>query len=127
MKNLFTSLAGELTKYATFLAMMNDEYAIAIERTRNSFEWMFKTQFANYDKNDKEYQDFAKAFLFSYEIICNAKHSTSEMCEALRISPSVERSYNQAKDIAVFQLDRLIGNLEQTIAMFSRGKEILNI
>ena len=46
------------------------------------------------------------------------------MTDTLREIPAVERTFNRAKDWAVKQLRRFTGNIEQTISMISRAKEI---
>ena len=124
VRDLMMSLAQKLGGYTKFLSAENDKYAPELERTRASLEAVVGYQNPQTREKREQLKGLLSALGTSEDAARQALAEISRMTDTLREIPAVERTFNRAKDWAVKQLRRFTGNIEQTISMISRAKEI---
>lgn len=129
-RRLVTTLASKIDSYASFLKDLNANYRRVLEKTRSSLE----ATVSGHDPKTEEEIDQLQVFL---DQMSGARSATVDgiksiegMTSSLEETPSMERSYNRARNSAVAQLKNFLDNLEQTEAMIQRavdiGREKLN-
>ena len=124
MRALVMSLARKLDDYAKFLSAESDKYAPELERTRVSLEEIVRAQDPQAREERERLEGLLSAMDTSEDAAKQALTGISSMTDTLHEISPLERTFNRARDRAVEQLHRLIGNIEQTISMLARAKEI---
>ena len=123
-RTLVMGLAQKLSDYGRFLSAENERYSTELERTRAALESIVRAQ----DPRTPEERDQLEKFLSELDSVRSAAQEgldgMSSMADTLSATPAVERTFNRARDRAVGELRHLCENIEQTISMVSRAKDI---
>jgi hypothetical protein len=118
------ALAQRLTDYARSLAAKNEAYAEQLVSVRTALESVVRAQ----NPRTQEERDQLRKFLDTLNSLEQGARSglagITSMAETLRSSPSAERTYNRARDRVVAELQMFAGNIEQTVSVVSRAREI---
>lgn len=118
-------MAQELNTYARFLSEKNDAYGNAIESARPALEVLLRDAIPTTD-GDMEARDALLITLENTEIATKGfRDSTKSAAKTLSDLPSLEKSFNRARNLVVEQIRRLTANIDQTLFMLSRAREIL--
>jgi len=121
---LIMALAQRLTDYARSLAAKNEAYAEQLVSVRTALESVVRAQ----NPRTQEERDQLRKFLDTLNSLEQGARSglagITSMAETLRSSPSAERTYNRARDRVVAELQMFAGNIEQTVSVVSRAREI---
>lgn len=124
MRNQISAFAQSLGNYASFLDNENKRYAEKLERTRTALEFIVRAQ---NPRNSEEIEEL-KSLLSTLDTVLESAQVSMDnvisMIETLRETPPIERSFNRARERSVNQLQRLTANIEQTLSMISRVKQI---
>lgn len=123
-RTLLMALAQRLTDYARSLAAKNEAYAEQLVRARSALESVVRAQ----DPRTQEERDQLRKLLHALNLVEQGARTglagITSMAEALRSTPSAERTYNRARDRVVAELKTFAGNVEQTVSVVSRAREI---
>ena len=124
MRTLVISLAQRLSSYAKFLSAENDKYGPELARTRTSLEAVVRGQDPHAQEGQKELKRFLSELDTTEDATEQALNSIRNMTDILHEIPSAEKTFDRAKEQAVKELRRFASNVEQTISMIARAKEI---
>ncbi|MGA3287611.1 MAG: hypothetical protein ABSD46_09305 [Bacteroidota bacterium] len=124
MHALVTGQAQTLVTYSKSLSSNNDLYSEALVKTRAALEAIVRAQEPKTPEERVQLQSFLDNLTSMQEGTQAALNGVNSMTDTLRQLPSVERTFNRARDQAVRELQRLSDNLEQTNSMTIRAKEI---
>lgn len=123
-RSVVMTLAQRLTDYAGLLAAKNESYAELLVSVRTALESVVRAQ----NPRTQEERDQVRAFL---DVLVSLEQgartglvSITKLAETIGSSPSAERTYNRARERVVAELHTFAGNIEQTVAMVSRAREI---
>lgn len=123
-RTLVMGLAQKLGDYGRFLSAENRSYSTELERTRAALESIVRAQ----DPRTREERTQLENLLSELDSVQRAAQDglagMSRMADTLRETRDVERTFNRARDRAVSELGHLCENIEQTISMLSRAREI---
>lgn len=123
-QTLIRVLAQKQNQYSNLLTPINESYTSELNSTRTALEAIVRTQIPRTPQELEQIRRFLE-LLYSFEGSAKAAlANVNAMADSLRAAPSVERSYNRARDRTVAQLERFADNIEQTISMAVRTREI---
>jgi len=114
--------AGDLDSYAKFLSERNDEYRKVLVTAGSSLEIIVEAQ-RGQQANPKQIREFLGAMTTIESSCQKGKVAFASTANTIRSIPNIERSFNRASQGTVRQLERLVDNIEQTLAVASRAKE----
>ncbi len=121
---LFMGLAQRLADYARSLGSKNQNYAQHLISARTALESIVRAQ----NPRSQDERDQLRQFLDTLNSLEEGARSglagITGMAETLRSTPSAERTYNRARDRVVAELGMLAENIEQTVSMVARAREI---
>lgn len=123
-RRLVTTLASKLDSYASFLRDLNANYRRVLEKTRGALEAIVSGQDPKTEKEVEQLQAFLEQMSEARSGTVDGIKSIERMTASLEETPSMERSYNRARNSAVAQLKNFLANLEQTEAMIQRAEDI---
>ncbi len=124
LRPLVMSLAQKLNGYAKFLSTENDKYGPVLVRTQASLEAFVRAQDPHLRESREELESFLAALDTSENNGQEALSNIQDMTDALQEIPHVERTFHRAQEQAVKELRRFTSNVEQTVSMIARAKEI---
>jgi hypothetical protein len=119
------NLATRLTEYAKSLGRNNDRYATALSTTRGSLESLIRAQNPSTEKEKEELRAFLKQLDQAEESARGQRQSLRQLIETIRSSPRVERTFNRAADATVRNLEGYAQNVDQTLSMIVRARELV--
>ena len=123
-RTLIMMLAQELNSYARFLAEENDTYANTLEYTRPALEATLQAAEPHTDDDMQALDTLLSTIDSVEEATLSFRDSTTGAAAAMQETPNVERSFTRARNLVVAQMRRLTGNIDQTLSMLSRAREI---
>ena len=118
------TLANQLLDYAKALATHNDEYAATIATTRSSLESLIRAQTPSTDTEKDQLRGFLTQLDRAEESALSQRGSLSNLIESIRSTPRIERTYNRAADSAVRSLEGYAQNVDQSLSMIVRAREL---
>lgn len=118
------ALAAKLSNFAKSLSRHNDEYADTLGATRSSLEALIRAQGASTEDEKRQFQMLLSQLDQSETATRGNRAALGQVIEAIRSSPRIERTYNQAVDSAVRHLEGYAQNIDQTISMIVRAREL---
>ena len=124
LRTLFVTLARRLSDYAASLAAKNEAYTKLLVKVRTALESVVQAQNPRTEKEREQLRMFLDTLNYLEQGTRTGLASINTFAEAVRSSPPAERTYNRAKDRMVAELQSFAGNLEQTISVVSRAREI---
>ena len=115
-----------MNEYARFLEEQNALYEDALATFGTSFEAALTAQPPEDDEARAQLREQMKP-LFEWEASINtSRSSTAEFAETVRTIPRVEKYSTKAMGHTYSQLQRLIGNLDQTSATLARVRRVVS-
>jgi hypothetical protein len=123
-RTLVVGLTQKLGEYAKLLSSDNDKYIESLSKTRSALETIVRGQDISTEDERTQLQSFLEQMNAVEVSTRNGLEATSNMTDTLRSLPSVERTFNSARNHTVGELQRLIQNVEQTLSMPNRTREI---
>lgn len=118
------NIAQHYSRFADSLSRHNDDYADSLTTTRTSLEYLMRTQKPSNNEERLQLRAFIEQMNKTETITQEAKASIDSLAEITRKMPRVERSFNIAADSIVHQLDKYSQNLDQTISMIARARQL---
>jgi hypothetical protein len=118
------TLATQLCEYAKSLARHNDEYAKTLATTRSSLEWLIRAHVPSTEEEKGQLRTFLAQLDQTEESTRGQRAALGQLIETIRSTPRVERTFNSAADDAVRNLEGYAQNVDQTISMIVRAREL---
>lgn len=116
--------ARELSAFSSRMSDANDEYELAASNIQNSLEAMLAQTRLGDETDRKAAEDLLGAIRSAHESAVGARAAFSSSRETLRGLENIEKRLTVAVRATGREVDRLIGNIDQTIASFERGLEV---
>lgn len=123
---VMVSLANKLVAYSEKLSQNNRSYADTLSMTRRSLESVIRAQSATTEDEKEQLQTFLSQLDRMRELVQRHRTSLGELIDAVNASPRVERTYNRAVDVTVKNLEGYAQNVDQTLSMIVRARELTN-
>lgn len=120
-RTVVMELARHLAEYASRLNSGNDRYAATLNDTRVAFDFVVRAQASSPDEDLRHVLDSLSE---SERAAISGRASMTQLAETLRGLPHVERTFSRARDRAVREIERLVDNISQTVAMIARVREV---
>lgn len=124
VRKLVGELGNQLLGFAERLEQQNDTYRQQLHETRTSLEFIGKMQTSNVQTESEESDKFFQVLKQSEEAAQKARDSFLNLIGVMENLPSIEQNFNRAKQSTIGALERLVDNIDQTIAMISRARAI---
>lgn len=118
------AFANQLSDYAKSLASHNDEYARTLATTRSSLEALIRAHKPSTEEERGQLQAFLAQLAQAEESAGGQRASLGRLIEIMRTTPRVERTYNRAADAVVRNLEGYAQNVDQTLSMIVRAREL---
>ena len=121
-RSIIRGLAVTLEEYAKWLRQANTEYRQALGSVSESLNVLFSGEF---DVTDDDKSDLYGFVLVLQQVEQQAQVGQSSISELVKIMdslPRIEKEFNRAKRSVSDELKELMGNIEQTIAVFVRAR-----
>jgi hypothetical protein len=118
------NIAQFYSRFADSLSRYNDDYADSLTTTRTSLEYLIRAQRPSNDEERHQLRAFVEQMNIFETSVQEAKASIDSLAEITRKMPRVERTFNIAADSIVHQLDKYSQNLDQTISMIVRARQL---
>jgi len=118
------NIAQYYSRFADSLSRYNDDYADSLTTTRTSLEYLMRAQRPSNGEEQYQLRAFIEQMNKSETSVQEAKASIDSLAEITRKTPRLERTFNIAADSAVHQLDKFSQNLDQTISMIVRARQL---
>jgi hypothetical protein len=118
------NLATRLLNYAKGLASHNEEYATTLAKTRSSLESLIRAQRPTTEQERSQLRAFLTQLDKAEEGARGQRISLGQLIEIIRSTPRIERTFNMAADAAVRNLEGYAQNIDQTISMIVRAREL---
>ena len=115
-----------LNEYSRFLDEQNTEYEVALATFGTSFESALAAQQPGTDEERQVLRDQMSTILGWEGSIAGSRASMQEFVDTIGTTPRVEKYSTKAMNQAQHQLERLIGNLEQTEATLTRIRRVIS-
>lgn len=119
------TLATKLSEYAMSLGRHNDEYAKTLATTRSSLESLIRAQNPSTEEEKEQLRKFLTQLDQAEESTRAQLASLGQLIETIRSTPRIERAFNRAADATVRNLDGYAQNVDQTLSMIVRARELL--
>ncbi len=117
-------LAQRLTDYARSVAAKNEAYAEQLVNVRTALESVVRAQNPRTQEERNQLREFLEMLNSLEQGARTGLASITTLAETIRSTPSAERTYNRARDRVVTGLQAFAGNVEQTVSVVSRAREI---
>jgi len=118
------NLAQHYSKFAESLSRYNDDYANSLTTTRTSLEFLIRSQRPTNDEEKQQLRTFINQMNETETNIQEAKAAIDKLAEITRKLPRVERTFSIAADNCVHQLEKYSQNLDQSISMIVRARQL---
>lgn len=123
-RGVVITLAAQLAEFAESLGHHNDEYAKTLATTRSSLESLIRGHVPSTEEEKGQLQKFLRQLDQTEETTRGQRAALGQLIETIRSTPRVERTFNRAADNAVLSLEGYAQNVDQTISMIVRAREL---
>jgi len=123
-REVVIGLARSLAAYASSLSRHNDVYAATLSETRTSLEFVIRAQSISNENEALQVRGFLSQMDAAEAAAHQARVALGELVEGIRSVPRIERTFSRASDDAVRELERYVQNIDQTIAMIVRARDV---
>ncbi|HVZ20666.1 MAG TPA: nucleoside 2-deoxyribosyltransferase [Vicinamibacterales bacterium] len=119
-------LATKLWEFGKSLSTHNEQYAATLATTRSSLESLIRAQKPKTDEEKNQLRIFLEQLDRAEKSTRRQRNSLGELIEIIRSTPRVERTFNRAADTTVRSLEGYAQNVDQTLSMIVRARELAN-
>jgi hypothetical protein len=124
LRTLVAQFAQRLAAYSRFVATENEKYRSELESTRTALESIVRSKNPRTQSEREELEKMLTSLETARTGTESALRATSRMADSLRNIPGFERNFNRSRKRAVEEIEHFGENIEQTVSMLSRAKEI---
>ncbi len=124
MRVVVINLAQNYSNYAESLSRHNDDYANSLTTTRTSLEFLLRAQRPSNDEEKRQLSLFIDQMNKTETALQEGKAAIDSLAEINRKLPRMERSFNIAIENSVRQLEKYSQNLDQSISMIVRARQL---
>ena len=121
---LVIGLAETLSAYAAELGGLNDEYSGHLSQVAGVLESVVRAQRPRTDEEWDQLRSYLENLNALEAAATESLTSITQMIETLRETPPAERSYSRARDRAVAELQVFVENIQKTVSIVSRARDI---
>jgi hypothetical protein len=114
----------ELGEYGEKLSAANDSYERVARDAQNSIEFIISNATINSEGNARDILEFVEILGGVEKAAAGALESYIGMRESLKSVEGIEKSMTRAAKVVGREVERLIANIEKTLASVQRGIEI---
>lgn len=125
MQSLVIGLAEKLSSYGKFLATLNGNYTKCLVQTRTALDSVVRAQNPKTNEEKEQLRIYLTTLTSTEESTRGTRAAVTNLVEVIKSTPSLERTYNRARDRVAQELDKFADNIEQTVSMISRARQII--
>jgi hypothetical protein len=118
------NLAQHYSRFAEKLSRYNDDYNSSLSSTSTGLEFVIRAQKPTNDDEKRQLNAFIDQMDITKQNIQEAKVGIDSLIEITKALPRVERTFSIAADNSVRQLEKYSQNLDQSISMVVRARQL---
>ena len=123
-RTLVMGLAQHIGDFSRFLGDQNNKYVRTLYNLRNGMEFVLAAQQPENDDQRERLRSFLETLEIFQATAVQARRSIEDLAETVRGMPRVERTFNRSADNLVRELVRYAENIDQTISVVARAREV---
>ncbi len=124
IKNIAGDFARKLDDYKAKIEKANSCYLIALNKIGSSLEYIVTAQDVSRPGAQEQLTTFMAAFAMIEDGALKGKDSFTGMAETMEKSPKIEKRLNRAIQNAAKEIRGFVVNVDQTVAMVSRARNV---
>lgn len=124
IKNMAGDLAIKLDEYKANVENANTRYINALNKIGNSLEYIVTAQDIGLPRTQEQLSTFIDQLAMVEDGALKGRDNFSGMAETMEKSPKIEKRLNRAIQNAAKEIRIFAGNVDQTVAMVSRARNV---
>lgn len=124
IKNIAGDFARQLDDYKAKIENANSRYLIALNKIGSSLEYIVTAQDVSLPGAQEQLTTFMAALAMIEDGALKGKDSFTGMAETMEKSPKIEKRLNRAIQNAAKEIRGFVVNVDQTVAMVSRARNV---
>jgi len=123
-RTLIIGLAQQIGDFSRFLGEKNESYTRTLYDLRDSMEFVLSAQQPKSDEEKARLRSFLETLQTAQINAERAREVINTLTETVKSTPRIERTYNRSADHMVRELARYADNIEQTVSVIARAREV---